>query len=166
MLILVSAALLLGLSVVSASASQLSAPSGDVVLTVTGAIDNLNGTVAAQFDEAMLDALASHTTTTITPWYDQAVTFKGPLASALLDAVGAHGTMVRVTAINDYSAEIPIKDFTDSPVILATSINGKLMSVRDKGPIFIIYPFDQNPSLYNEEYFGKSVWQVNKIEVH
>ena len=40
------------------------------------------------------------------------------------------------------------------------------MSVRDKGPIFVIYPFDEAPELYNETYFGRSVWQAVSVEVH
>jgi hypothetical protein len=159
----------LGVTVLLAPAVQageLPLPSGDVVLTVTGAIDNTNIKGQALFDMGMLDALPSRTTTTNTPWYDSKVSFKGPLGADLLKSVGAHGTMVRVTAIDDYASEIPLQDFLDSPVIFATSLNGQPMSVRDKGPIFVVYPFDIRPDLYNEAYFGKSVWQVKAIEIH
>ena len=73
--------------------------------------------------------------------------------------------MLRVTALNDYVTEIPVADFRDNPVILATAIDGKSLSVREKGPIFIIYPFDEQPSLNNETYYGRSAWQVKSIEV-
>ena len=39
------------------------------------------------------------------------------------------------------------------------------MSVRDKGPLFVIYPFDEAPELNNETYYGRSAWQVKSIEV-
>lgn len=39
------------------------------------------------------------------------------------------------------------------------------MSVRDKGPLFLIYPFDDNPDLFDEVYFGRSVWQIAQIVV-
>lgn len=146
-------------------AEELAAPVGPVVLTVGGNIANSNGNDTAQFDLAMLDALSQHTTTTMTPWYDGAQTFSGPLGSAILDAVGATGTTVTVTALNDYSAEIPLSDFVDYPLILATRINDKELSVRDKGPLFVIYPFNAVPELYNEVYFGRSVWQVTAITV-
>lgn len=146
-------------------AGELTAPTGPVVLTVGGNIANSNGNDTAQFDLAMLDALSQHATTTMTPWYDGAQTFSGPLGSAILDAVGATGTTVTVTALNDYSAEIPLSDFVDYPLILATRINDKELSVRDKGPLFVIYPFDAVPKLYNEVYFGRSVWQVTAITV-
>ena len=85
--------------------------------------------------------------------------------AALLDAVGAKGTTLKVTALNDYAAEIPVEDFRKWPVILATRRDGAEMPVRDKGPLFVIYPFDVDKTLYNEKYFNRSVWQVKSIEI-
>lgn len=159
-------ACLLAIAPSAALAGALDMPTGPVLLTVTGQISNTNTTGSAQFDLAMLDALSQHTIETETPWYDNAQSFSGPLGSALLDAVGAEGTTVTVTALNDYSADIPVADFREYPVILASRINGKELSIRDKGPLFVIYPFDAEPSLYNEVYFGRSVWQITAINVH
>ena len=149
----------------AALADSLPAPTGDVVLEVTGKIANTNKDGAAVFDMAMLAALPQRTTITTSPWYDGKQTFAGPLGWALLNQVGATGTTLKVTALNDYVSEIPVGDFKDYKVILATSLNGEPMSVRDKGPIFIIYPFDEEPSLNNETYYGRSAWQVKSIEV-
>ena len=153
------------LSTLPAWAMPLPKATGPIVLTVTGAIDNVDENGKAEFDMAMLEALEQKETTSLTPWYDGEMTFRGPLATALLNCVGAHGQTVHVTAINDYSADIPIADLIDNPVIFATHLNGDQMSVRDKGPIFVIYPFDEHPELYNESYFGKSVWQVVSIDI-
>ncbi len=150
----------------AALADGLSTPTGPVVLQVTGAIANTNDGQAADFDFSMLNGLSSRVTKTSSPWYDTAETFSGPLGAALLGAVGAKGTMLKVTALNDYVTEIPVGDFKDYPVILATALDGKPMSVRDKGPIFIIYPFDEKPELNNETYYGRSAWQVKSIEVY
>ena len=40
---------------------------------------------------------------------------------------------------------------------------GNRFSIRDKGPLFIIYPFDQDESLRNETYFARSVWQLKEL---
>ena len=149
-----------------ALAGDLAKPTGDVVLEVTGQIANTNADGKADFDMAMLAQLAGRKTVTSTPWYDGAKTFEGPLGSALLEALGATGKTLKVTALNDYVSEIPASDFTSYPVILATTVDGEPMSVRDKGPIFIIYPFDENPALNNETYYGRSAWQVKSIEVY
>jgi|EndMetStandDraft_7_1072992.scaffolds.fasta_scaffold00940_7 hypothetical protein len=149
-----------------AHADQLPSPSGEVVLEVTGLISNTNDAKAADFDLAMLTGMDNRVTKTSAPWYDGTHEFAGPLGSTLLDTVGASGTMLRVTALNDYVTEIPVSDFRDYRVVLATSIDGKLLSVRDKGPIFVIYPFDEHPELNNETYYGRSAWQVKSIEVY
>lgn len=146
-------------------ADTLPPPSGEIVLTVAGQIEHTNGNGIAAFDRDMLDALAQRTTTTTTPWMDGAHDFSGPLGAAILDAVGATGQTLNVIALNDYSAELPAQDLRDYAVIFATHIDGEQLSVRDKGPLFMIYPFDENPELFNEVYFGRSVWQITRIEV-
>jgi hypothetical protein len=149
----------------TAHAGGLTTPTGEVVLTVTGKIANSNAGGAATYDLAMLEALPGRTTETETPWTKGKVKFEGPLGSALLDQIGASGTTLKIVALNDYAVEVPVEDFRKWPVILATRKDGKAMPVRDKGPIFVIYPFDLDRSLYNEKIFSRSAWQVKSIEV-
>jgi hypothetical protein len=149
----------------SAGAAGLTAPTGEVVLTVTGKIATTNADGAARYDLAMLEALPGRTTETETPWTRGTVKFEGPLGAALLDQIGATGTTLKIVALNDYAVEVPVEDFRKWPVIFATRKDGKHMPVRDKGPIFVIYPFDLDRSLYNEKIFSRSAWQVKSIEV-
>ncbi|WEZ84933.1 molybdopterin-dependent oxidoreductase [Rhizobium sp. 32-5/1] len=147
-------------------AVALDAPKGDVVLTITAvALDHPNIDGTAQFDMAMLEALAGRTGEMETPWTEGKVKFSGPFLRAILEAAGAHGTKLKVVALNDYAAELPIEDVTTIDTILATRMDGELMSVRDKGPLFLIYPFDKDSDLFNEKYFSRSVWQIKSIEV-
>lgn len=147
------------------TAVALDAPKGPVLLTVSGAISSPNAGATAQFDREMLAALPQRATEVETPWTKGMTRFEGPLGAALLDAVGAKGTTLKVTALNDYAAEIPLDDFRKWPVILAMRRDGADMPVRDKGPLFVIYPFDVDKTLYNEKYFNRSVWQVKSIEI-
>lgn len=146
-------------------AFALDAPKGPVILTVRGALASPNVGTTAQFDLAMLEALASRKAVTGTPWTEGKTEFSGPLLRAVLDAAGANGKTLLVRAINDYFAEVPMEDARGLDTILASRMNGKIMSVRDKGPLFLIYPFDLDPKLYNEKYFSRSVWQIKEIEV-
>jgi hypothetical protein len=146
-------------------AFALDRPTGPVVLTVRGKVSSANVDGTAQFDAAMLDKLEGRAGTMETPWTEGRTTFEGPLLRAVLAAAGAQGTTLVVRALNDYFAEVPVLDATSLDTILATHMNGKLMSVRDKGPLFLIYPFDKDAGLYNEKYFSRSVWQIREIEV-
>lgn len=146
------------------SAWALDPPTGPVVLTVKGAISNTNAGDTAQFDLAMLEALKGRKGSMETPWTEGTVTFEGPLLREVLAAAGAEGSSLKVRALNDYAADVPAAD-ADLDTILATKLDGKPMSVRDKGPLMLVYPFDLDAGLYNEKYFSRSVWQIKEIEV-
>ena len=64
---------------------------------------------------------------------------------------------------DDYTTIVPIDDFHKFPVILALKMNGEYMRIRDKGPLFIVYPYDSSPELQNQIYYSRSAWQVSKI---
>lgn len=149
----------------SAFAFALDAPEGAVMLVVSGNITHTNVGDEAHFDKAMLEALTQRETVTRTPWHDGEVRFSGPLGRAVLDAVGAEGENMRVIALNDYASNIPVADFENHEVILAMQANGNMLRVRDHGPLFVIYPFDEYPELMNEEILMRSVWQVARIDV-
>ncbi len=88
-----------------------------------------------------------------------------PYLRAVLAAAGASGKKLVVKALNDYASDVPFEDAQKLDTILAVRMNGEEMSVREKGPVFLIYPFDKDKSLYNEKYFSRSVWQIKEIEV-
>jgi hypothetical protein len=105
------------------------------------------------------------TVETTTPWHEGKVKFEGVPMDKLMKLVGATGQRVVVVALNDYSTEIPMADFGKYNAILAIKRNGEYMPVRDKGPLFIIYPYDSNPDLQTQTYYARSAWQVAKIDV-
>ncbi len=84
---------------------------------------------------------------------------------ALMQKVGAKGTKIEVVALNKYRTAIPVEDFARHGPILALKRNGNYMEVRDKGPLFIIYPYDAKSELKSEQYFARSAWQVRAIDV-
>jgi hypothetical protein len=148
-----------------ALAEPLPPPTGPVILTVTGSIDNRNTESGAQFDLEMLEALGTTELRTSTSWTEGTPVFEGVLGRRLLDAVGARGARAVGRALNDYSIAIPLSDFRDLPLLLALKMNGQYLKVRDGGPIWIIYPWDQHPELVNEETKQKSIWQLTELQV-
>lgn len=148
-----------------AVAGALEAPTGPVILTVSGAIRNTNADGGADFDRAMLERIGISEMTTITPWTEGEITFGGVLARDLLSAVGAEGNEVRAIALNDYSSDIPFSDLVDGEVLLALTLDGEPMRVRDKGPIWIIYPAESPTELQNRETRRKMVWQLRELRI-
>ena len=146
-------------------ADELSMPTGRAILTVSGAIENSNNAGQAVFDLDMLKSLDSTTITTDTPWTEGDVTFQGVSIAALLDTVGATGKTLTITALNDYAAETEASLLTDAHAILAYEMNGERLSIRDKGPLWVIFPFNTDEALRTDAYWSVSVWQVKSITI-
>lgn len=147
------------------SAHALDKPVGPVVLTLSGRVRSPNDGNRAQFDMPMLERLPQTSFTTRTPWYAQARKFTGPLLRDVLAAAGASGTTLKAVALNDYWVELPAEDAARHDVIVARLLDDKPMAVRDKGPLFMVYPFDAQPELRNPVYYSRSAWQLRTIEV-
>ena len=160
-----AAAVCFGLLSVAAHAAPLAAPKDKPILTVSGAISETNSDAGAQFDRAMLEQIGMATIETTTPWYKGPMKFEGVPLDKLMEAVGAKGGKVVAYALNDYTTEIPIEDFTKHHAILAMKRNGEYMPVRDKGPLFVVYPYDSDPELKSQTYYSRSAWQVARIVV-
>jgi len=136
-------------------ARALDRPQGPVVLTVG----------KAAFDMAMLERMKQRSIRTATPWYDSAREFTGPLLRDVLAAAGVPSAgSARFTALNDYRVEIPLEDAQRHDVILARLIDGKPIGVREKGPLFVMYPFDERPELRTSVHFSRCIWQLKSIE--
>ncbi len=146
-------------------AEGLSHPKGPVILTVTGKIAHTNGEGSAQFDRDMLMNLGMVSFTTGTPWHDRRIKFEGPSGRSLMKALGVTKGTMKVRALNDYVADVPVQDFFVTGAILAMKADGKPMRVREKGPLFIVYPYDSDPDLQNDSYYTRSVWQIKSIHI-
>jgi len=146
------------------SADDLPAPEGDVVLTVTGHIHEKNVEDSAAFDMAMLEALPSVEVTTETIWTEGPQTFVGVELKELVEMLEATSDSFRATAINDYAISIPREDAIEGGAVVAYKQNGEYMSRRDKGPLWVIYPYDDNIDYRSETIYSRSIWQLDRIE--
>lgn len=151
---------------IATSALALESPNGKVVLTVSGGISETNAEgKKAQFDMAMLEKLPQHSFKTRTPWHDQVREYTGPRLRDVLAAVKAEGKVLKAVALNDYQVEIPAEDAAKFDVIVARLVDGKPMAIRDKGPLFIMYPFDTTETLQSPLYYSRAAWQLKAIEI-
>ena len=147
---------------------RAAAPRGRVVLTVSGAVSrpNVDGSPPRhQFDAEMIDALPVHTVHTRTPWHQGRVAFTGPLLADVLAQAGATGRTVQMTALNDYQVRMPLDEVLPYRPILARRADGVVLAVREKGPLFLMFPFDELPDARNDLYYSRAIWQLKEIEV-
>lgn len=150
----------------SASATDaLPLPQSPAILVVSGGISVTNQGGKAVLDLALLQSLPHASLTTETPWTDGAVRFEGVWMRDLMARLGAQGEKVMASGIDDYGIAIPMADFEGYDVLLAYAANGRPLRPDDKGPLWIVYPFSDDPGLKQDIYFSRCVWQLSRLTV-
>jgi hypothetical protein len=157
--------LALAFSASMVAAQDLPAPTGEVILTITGTIEKTNAEGALVLDAALLASLPQHSFTTSTIWTEGTARYSGVLLRDLLDAIGAKGTTLTLNALNDYQISMPAADAQADGPLIATLANGEPMSVREKGPVWMLFPYDDVAAYRTEQTYARSIWQLNRIEI-
>jgi len=142
------------------SASAAHAADG-IYLSLT---DVSNGSVVILTEEDLL-AMEQFTVRTENEFIDGMAEFTGPLVRdviALLNALEIE--TLTLTAVNDYAVKVPMSDVLNYDVIFAMSQDGTRFSVRDKGPIWVIYPMSENVELQDRVYNDRLIWQLVKVD--
>ncbi|MCU0912791.1 MAG: oxidoreductase [Rhodobacteraceae bacterium] len=136
--------------------ADLGTPTSPVILTI-----HSQGT-QIDLDRAMIERAGWQTIRTMTPFTDGEQEFSGIALSRLIEVVGGDGTVIEAVALNDYRVEIPAEHAEAYGVFLALDRNGEPMRIRDKGPIWVIYPHDE--VLAAPERFDRfMVWQLREL---
>ena len=130
----------------------------ELVFEVTDATGQVTTLTLDQIEAMGLDKVETTTT-----WTDGKQVFEGVLLSRLADRFGGQSNKLVVRAINEYEAEIEVSEIRKYRVLLAVRQNGERMSVREKGPGWIVYPRDDHAELAVESHNFKWVWQVGSI---
>lgn len=100
---------------------------------------------------------------TSTPWTEGKVIFSGPSLKAVIRKAGLDAKELVLMAKNEYAVEIQSEELRDDRPIVAWEMNSELLSLRGKGPYWIIYPFDQLGA-DREIHYAKSIWQLIEIK--
>jgi hypothetical protein len=96
---------------------------------------------------------------------DGRVAYRGPLVREVLERLALdQADTIRFTAVNDYYVDVPTSDFMRFDAILALEADGKPLSRRDKGPIWLMYPISDHEALQAPIYVNRLIWQIYRIE--
>jgi hypothetical protein len=146
-----------------AAGEKISAPKGEVVLTVTGDIGTANKGNKLELDLASLEKMRRVRVESAEPFLKRRVTFEGVLLADLLEVAGVpdSASKVSLTALDDYTVDFKVSDVRSSQMLLATKADGKHMPVDRSGPIRIVFPdnstLGRNPDLW--------IWSVSTMKV-
>ena len=114
-------------------------------------------------DLPMLQAIDATTFSTGTIWTEGSHEYTGVSLQALVQTVGIIGDTLTLQAMNDYSVEVPVSDAVPGGPIIAYFSDGAPMSVREMGPLWLIYPYDSDPDFQTDVIYSRSIWQLDRI---
>ena len=154
--------LAISLLILSVFSPLQAAADGETILTVNSPAEE-----PLTFSLEALDELKQIVISTTNEFVTGETKFSGPLARDLIENVGGDpSSTIVLTAINDYQISVPASDFFSYDVVLATRMNGSLLSRRDKGPIWLMYPISDHTELQDSTVNSKLIWQLVKMEVN
>jgi hypothetical protein len=115
--------------------------------------------------DADLLALPQLEIETSTIWTEGVQKFSGPLLSDVLAEFGAGRGNIELVAVNDYRVIVDIDLISETAPIIANRIDGMPFTPRNKGPFWVIFPYDSSADYQNELVYAASVWQLTTINV-
>lgn len=151
----------LGVSITSLMADETAAP----LLAISSDTTLIDGNLTLELDRDALMALPVTTFETSTIWTDGVHSFTGVSLADLAAEFSIKSGQFLATAINDYTVEIPFSDALEGGPIIAYLMDGEEMSVRDKGPLWVIYPYDSDADYRSEVIYSRSIWQLDRLEI-
>ncbi len=159
----------LGVVIVSlvavAAFGQIPAPTGDIVLKLTGAVALQNTEGGFAFDLDMLKALPFVAYMVTDPWLGDQV-YGGVRLADLLAYVGVPADAKTVVIVASDEKEFPVamKDALYYPILIAYTSDGNPIKASKGGPLKLVYPYqiEGMEALYAPEQWS---WYVIEIRV-
>lgn len=115
--------------------------------------------------EAMIRSLPSHSFSTTTIWTSGVQQFTGVPLWTLINHYAISGRELELSAANDYRITIPMAEIGPQTPMVAYERNGKPMSARDYGPLWLVYDYDGDAASRTQTAFSRSIWQLDHITV-
>ena len=145
-----------------AAVEALPAPTGDVILTVTGLLAAPNVDDTCQFDADLFDQYATEQTLD-DPWMGDGLTYRGLTLATIVELCGGSADVERATLIaNDgFVGEIATEDLMEWPIMLAYQVDGVDLMEETGGPVKLVYPAEARETYSDDQW----MWWVELMTI-
>ncbi|GAA6192651.1 oxidoreductase [Phaeobacter sp. NW0010-22] len=145
--------------------SAISTVASETILTVSGLPVASGSEATVEFELEELRRIGEITFSTTTPWTEGEQTFTGVPLAMFVSSLDLKAGVLKATAVNDYAVEIPVSEALFDGPIIAYLKNDERMSIREKGPLWLVYPYDSDAKFRTEIVYSRSIWQLDRIVV-
>ncbi|WP_412563150.1 oxidoreductase [Thalassobius sp. MITS945101] len=102
---------------------------------------------------------------TETVWTEGVQRFDGVWLTDLVNSLEISEGLLELSALNEYLVEFNVPEIPESKALVAYLHNGEPMSARSKGPLWVVFPYDEGPEFQTELTYMLSIWQLDRILV-
>jgi len=145
-----------------AEPEALPAPTGDVILKVTGDVASPNAGDECQFDTDLFDQYGVAQTLD-DPWMGDGLEYRGLLLSDIWELCGGSGdaTAAIMVAKDGMTLEIAREDLEQWPIMLPYQVGGENLVDELGGPVKLVFPADARET-YNDDQW---MWWVVEVQI-
>ncbi|MCB8838976.1 hypothetical protein [Aurantimonas sp. VKM B-3413] len=121
----------------------------------------------AKFSRLDLAQLPQTRFVTAAPFLKTPTPLEGPSVSQLLRAFDPDRTFhrIEIVALDSYLVSADISQLEADGAILAIRQDGAFLPIAEKGPAYLVFPFDDRPSLKDKSHYGLCIWQISQIRL-
>lgn len=145
--------------------SDIPSPERDVILRISGKINNANQGAEILMDRPTLESVGLVEYSVKDPFEKEERTFTGVLMKDLLELwqVSPDASTLNVVALNDFQIDVPIDLVRDYPVMLALKQDGEYMDEAYRGPTMLVFPYGYYKFKAGTDSYW--AWQIATITV-
>jgi len=141
--------------------APLVAPSGPVVLTVSGDISMPNVGDQTLVDQATLDSMPHVAIDAFEPFVNKTISFTGIPADRFLASLGiAPNTPLVFRALDNYETTYTRSQLAKEGAVVATHQDGNPIPVEEGGPIRLVFPRNDGPISVDGNQW---IWSISEI---
>ncbi len=121
-----------------------------------------------RLDLAGLDDLPQTEFSTHTQWTEGKIKFSGPTLKDVLELADPDlnaDSVVHLLAANQYEVTLDMTLLAEDAPIVATRMNDKPFGTRQNGPLWVVFPYEQDARYQTESVYSASIWQLIEIRI-
>lgn len=128
-------------------------------------IHSISQSVDKQYTLQQLLQLPQHEIRTKLPWSSEFHVYKGPYLEDVFVDANIEGQWLTMHGLDKYKISFSYQKIKKYKPILALQADGKLLSIRTKGPISLVLPLSEYKELDEVVYHDYMVWNLIKINI-
>lgn len=122
-----------------------------------------------QITRSMLQDMPETNYTTSTVWTEAVDTYTGVLLYDFLEALSVDVTtqngQIVFKALDDYKVLLPFADIDRVAPMIAFLKDDAVLSLRDQGPFWLIWPYDLSSQYRTEAIYARSIWHIVSMDI-